>query len=131
MMRQKYGKIINISSISGKKGGTWLSPYCTSKFGIIGFTQSIARELAPFNINVNAVCPGIVFTPLWDDLAKVFSEKLNLPPEKVKEYYVDRIPFKRPAEPEDIANVVAFLCSDEASYMTGQAINVTGGEEMR
>lgn len=131
MMKERRGKIINISSISGKKGGTWLSPYCASKFGIIGFTQSIARELAPFNINVNAVCPGIVFTPLWNKLAKVFSKKLNLPPDKVKEYYVERIPFKRPASIDDIANVVTFLCSDEASYMTGQAINVTGGEEMR
>ena len=130
MMEQKNGKIINISSISGKKGGTWLSPYCTSKFGVIGFTQSIARELAPFGINVNAVCPGIVFTPLWDDLAKVFSKKLHLPPEKVKEYYIDRIPLKRPAEVEDVANLVAFLCSDEASYITGQAINADGGEVM-
>ncbi len=130
MIKENYGKIINISSISGKKGGTWISPYCASKFGIIGFTQSIARELAPFGINVNAVCPGIVFTPLWDDLAKVFSKKLNLPPEKVKEYYVDRIPFKRPAKAEDIANTVAFLCSDEAGYITGQSINVDGGEVM-
>lgn len=131
MIKQKKGKIINISSISGKKGGTWLSPYCASKFGVIGFTQSIARELAPFNINVNSVCPGIVFTPLWDKLAEVFSKKLNLPADKVKEYYVNRIPLKRPATENDIANVVLFLCSDEASYMTGQAINVTGGEEMR
>ncbi len=131
MMEAEYGKIINISSVSGKKGGTWLSPYCASKFGIIGFTQSIARELAPFSINVNSVCPGIVFTPLWDDLARVFSKKLNLPPEEVKKYYVERIPFKKPARAEDIGNGVAFLCSSEASYMTGQAINVTGGEEMR
>lgn len=130
MMEQKNGKIINISSISGKRGGTWISPYCTSKFGVIGFTQSIARELAPFGINVNAVCPGIVFTPLWDDLAKVFSKKLHLPTEKVKEYYIDRIPLKRPAEVEDVANLVAFLCSDEASYITGQAINADGGEVM-
>ena len=131
MIKQKNGKIIDISSISGKKGGTWLSPYCATKFGVIGFTQSIARELAPYNINVNCVCPGIVFTPLWDKLAKVFSKKLDLPPDEVKEYYVNRIPLKRAATPQDIANVVAFLCSDQASYMTGQAINVTGGEEMR
>lgn len=131
MIKQKKGKIINISSISGKKGGTWLSPYCATKFGVIGFTQSIARELAPHNINVNCVCPGIVFTPLWDKLATVFSRKLNIPADKVKEYYVSRIPLKRPATSEDIANVVSFMCSDEASYMTGQAINVTGGEEMR
>ena len=131
MIDQKGGKIINISSISGKKGGTWLSPYCATKFGVIGFTQSIARELAPYSINVNCVCPGIVFTPLWDKLAKVFSKKLNMPADKVKEYYASRIPLKRPATPEDIARVVAFLCSDEASYMTGQAVNVTGGEEMR
>jgi len=95
-------------------------PCCASKFGIIGFIQSIARELAPFNINVNCVCPGIVFTLLW-----------NLPPEKIKEYYVNRIPLKGPATPEDIGNVVVFLCSDKADYMTGQAINVSGGEEMR
>ena len=131
MIKQKSGKIINISSVSGKKGGTWLSPYCATKFGVIGFTQSIARELAPYNINVNSVCPGIVFTPLWDKLANVFSRKLDMPSDKVKEYYVSRIPLKRPATAKDIAKVVTFMCSDDADYMTGQAINVTGGEEMR
>jgi len=87
--------------------------------------------ISPFNINVNCVCPGIVFTPLWDDLAKVFFKKLNLSPDRVKEYYVNRIPLKRSATAEDVGNVVVFLCSDKADYMTGQAINVTGGEEMR
>jgi len=131
MIKQKYGKIINISSKSGKQGGLWLSAYCASKFGLIGFTQSLALDLAPFGINVNAICPGVIFTPMWDSLDKVYAKKLNIAPEKVRDYYRGKIPLGRDCSIEDVANVMIFLLSDAANYMTGQAINVTGGQEMR
>jgi len=131
MIEQKYGKIINMSSKSGKSANAWFSAYCTSKFAIIGFTQSLALDLASYGINVNAICPGIVFTPHWDELEKQYARKREMPVEKVREYLAGKIPLGRPQEPEDVAAVASFLASDESSYMTGQAINVTGGQEMR
>lgn len=132
MVNQRSGKIISISSKSGKKGGLWLSAYCASKFGIIGLIQSVALDLAPFGINVNAVCPGNVFeTPMWDQLDIEYSKKLGVPPEKVREKYIEKVPLGRGCTIEDVANVVVFLASEESNYMTGQAINVTGGQEMR
>ena len=131
MIKQKKGKIVNLSSKSGKQGGFWLSAYSASNFGIIGFTQSLALDLALYGINVNAVCPGIIFTPQWDRLAVEYGEKLNIPTEEVKPYYVKKIPMGREGTSEDVAKVIVFLASDDSDYMTGQAINVTGGQEMR
>ena len=131
MAGQKSGRIINMSSKSGKKGGLWLAAYSTSKFGIIGMTQSAALDLAPFGVTVNAVCPGNVFeTPLWDRLDKEYSKKLGIPPEQVRAKYVEKVPLGRSCDLQDVANVVVFLASDDASYMTGQALNVTGGQQM-
>ncbi len=130
MIEQRSGNIINISSKSGKKGGLWLSAYCASKFGVIGLTQSMALDLAPFGIRVNAVCPGIVFTPMWDQLDILYAKKLGIRPEEVRAKYVEKIPMGRECSVEDVANVVVFLASDLASYLTGQAINVAGGQEM-
>jgi sorbitol-6-phosphate 2-dehydrogenase len=131
MIEQKSGNIVNISSKSGKKGGQWLSAYCASKFGIIGLTQSMAMDLAAFGVRVNAVCPGNVFsTPMWESLFEPYAKKLGIPVERVREHYNEKVPLGRECRVEDIANVVVFLASDEASYMTGQAINVTGGQEM-
>jgi sorbitol-6-phosphate 2-dehydrogenase len=130
MVKQKNGKIINMSSQSGKRGNSWYAAYCASKFGIIGLTQSIALEFAPHGININAVCPGVIFTPLWDEQLAQYGKKRGLPPEKVKEYLISKIPLGRDPRLEEIANVVLFLVSDESNYMTGQAINVTGGQEM-
>ncbi|MEK6645714.1 MAG: sorbitol-6-phosphate dehydrogenase [Candidatus Firestonebacteria bacterium] len=132
MVEQKYGKIINISSKSGKKGGLWLSAYCSAKFGVIGLTQSVALDLAPYGINVNAICPGNVFsTPLWDQLDKEYSKKLNIPPAEVRKKYIEKVPLQRECTVDDVANLLVFLASDESNYMSGQAINVTGGQEMR
>ena len=131
MIERKYGKIINMSSKSGKVANTWFAAYCVSKFAIIGLTQSLALDLAPHGINVNAICPGIVFTPHWDELQKQYARKRDMPVEKVREYLTGKIPLGRPQEPEDVAAVAAFLASEESSYITGQAINVTGGQEMR
>ena len=132
MMAHRYGKIVNVSSKSGKQGGLWLTAYCASKFGVIGFTQSLALELAPYGVNVNAICPGQVYTPMWDNVLKeAYARKLNMDEDQVRDYYNAKVPLGREVTLEEIGNVVVFLCSDQASYMTGQAINITGGQEMR
>ncbi len=133
MKPQKSGSIIQINSKSGKKGSYKNSAYAASKFGGIGLTQSIALDLAEYNIRVNAVCPGnLLDSPLWvDSLYKQYAKKLGISEAEVRQRYIDQVPMKRGCTYDDVANVVVFLASDQASYMTGQAINVTGGQEMR
>ncbi len=128
---ESTAKIINMSSKSGKQGGLWLTAYCASKFAVLGFTQSLALDLAPYRINVNAICPGIVFTPQWDRLQKEYGKKLGIPDSQVRDYYVKKIPLGREGTPEDVATLAVFLASRESDYMTGQAVNITGGQEMR
>ena len=132
MMSQKSGVIIQINSKSGKKGSFRNSAYAASKFGGIGLTQSLALELAPYNIRVNAVCPGnLLDSPLWvDSLFDQYAQNQGLTREQVLQKYIDQVPLKRSCTYDDIGNMVVFLASDKASYMTGQAINVTGGQEM-
>jgi NAD(P)-dependent dehydrogenase (short-subunit alcohol dehydrogenase family) len=131
MLKQGKGKIINLSSQSGKRGTSWSAAYCASKAGIIGLTQSIATEFAPNRININAICPGIVFTPMWDKQLEDYGRKKNLLKEEVKDYLLSKIPLGYFAEPQEVANLAVFMASDESDYMTGQAINFTGGQEMR
>jgi len=129
MISQRHGKIINISSMAGKTGARFFSHYCASKFAVIGLTQSLALELAPYGINVNAVCPGYVETDM-QRRELVWEAKLRgIGPEEVKKGYVKSVPLGRLEKPEDVANVVLFLASADSDYMTGQAINVTGGIE--
>ena len=133
MKDQKRGAIIQINSKSGKKGSFRNSAYAASKFGGIGLTQSLALEMAPYGVRVNAICPGnLLDSPLWQDsLYEQYAKRWNLTVEQVREKYLDQVPLGRGCEYEDVANVMVFLCSEESSYMTGQAINVTGGQEMR
>jgi len=136
MIPNKKGNIIQINSKSGKKGSYKNSAYAAAKFGGIGFTQSLALELAEFGIRVNSICPGnLLNSPLWNEgpnsLFKQYAKNQGITEEQVKQKYLNQVPLGRSCEYEDIANVMAFLASDEASYMTGQAINVTGGQEMR
>ncbi len=116
MVKKRYGRIINISSIIAFIGNVGQVNYATSKAGLIGFTKSLARELAPRNITVNAVAPGFIETDM--------TEKLS--PE-IKELYLKQIPLGKFGKPEDVANVVCFLASDLASYITGETIHVNGG----
>ncbi len=127
MIKKGRGKIINMSSQSGKRGSTWHAAYCVSKFGIIGLTQSLALELAPHKINVNAVCPGVVFTPLWEEQAANHARRRGIDEKQVKEDLVKKIPLGRLGTPEEVANLVLFLASSRSDYMTGQAINLSGG----
>ncbi len=132
MMEQRSGVIIQINSKSGKKGSYKNSAYAASKFGGIGHTQSIALDLAEFGVRVNAVCPGnLLDSPLWvDSLYKQYAKKWDITEAEVRQRYIDQVPMKRGCTYDDVCNVVVFLASDQASYMTGQAINVTGGQEM-
>ena len=132
MKPQRSGVIVQINSKSGKKGSYKSSAYAASKFGAIGLTQSIALELAEYNVRVNAVCPGnLLDSPLWvDSLYRQYAKRWGITEEEVRQKYIDQVPMKRGCTYEDVCNVVVFLASDQASYMTGQAVNVTGGQEM-
>jgi NAD(P)-dependent dehydrogenase (short-subunit alcohol dehydrogenase family) len=127
---RSYGKIVNFSSISGRRGRAYQSHYSASKFAVISITQSAALYLAPYNINVNAVCPGIVPTPMWDGIDKAQVARFGLEKGQWFERMTENVPLKRPASGDDVAAVVSFLCSGDADYITGQAINVDGGFEM-
>ena len=133
MKAQKSGAIIQINSKSGKHGSYKSSAYAASKFGGIGLTQSVALELAEYGVRVNAICPGnLLDSPLWvDSLYKQYAKKWGITEEEVRQKYVEQVPMRRGCTYEDVCNVVVFLASDQASYMTGQAINVTGGQGMR
>ncbi|MDE6254293.1 MAG: 3-oxoacyl-[acyl-carrier-protein] reductase [Lachnospiraceae bacterium] len=119
MIKQRYGRIVNISSVVGVTGNAGQANYAASKAGIIGLTKSAARELASRNVTVNAVAPGFIQTEMTDKL-----------PENVKEQMQSQIPLKRLGTTEDIAAAVSFLVSEDASYITGQVIEVNGGMNM-
>lgn len=133
MVKQGSGAIIQINSKSGKKGSFRNSAYAASKFGGIGLTQSIALDLAPHGVRVNAVCPGnLLDGTLWQNsLFDQYAKTQNLSPADVRAKYEAQVPLGRGCTYDDVCNVVVFLASDDSSYMTGQAINVTGGQEMR
>ena len=133
MIEGGRGNIIQINSKSGKRGSAQNSAYAASKFGGIGLTQSLALELAKHQIRVNAICPGnLLDSPLWvNSLYEQYARNQGISKEEVRQKYLDQVPLKRGCTYEDVANVMVFLASDESSYMTGQAINVTGGQEMR
>ncbi len=133
MKKQHSGTIIQINSKSGKKGSYKNSAYAASKFGGIGLTQSIALELAEYGVRANAVCPGnLLDSPLWvDSLYAQYARKWGITEQEVRQKYIDQVPMKRGCTYDDVGNAVVFLASDQSAYMTGQAINVTGGQEMR
>jgi 3-oxoacyl-[acyl-carrier protein] reductase len=116
MISNKYGRVVNISSVVGLMGNVGQTNYAASKAGMIGFTKSLAREVAARGITVNAVAPGFIATAMTESL-----------PEGIKESFVNIIPMKKFGDPKDVAHAVKFLLSDEAAYITGQVISVNGG----
>jgi 3-oxoacyl-[acyl-carrier protein] reductase len=119
MIEKGYGKIVNLSSVWGKRGAVSEISYSSAKAGIIGLTKSVARELGRYQINVNAILPGLILTPTIAKMA-----------EKYQNMIIENTPLKRIGQPEEVANVVAFLVSDEASFVTGAMVEVSGGWNM-
>jgi len=130
MLPRKSGVVLNMSSQSGKVGNSSYAAYCASKFGIVGLTQSLAAEFAEHGIRVNALCPGVVMTPLWESMLDDYARKRGIEPGEVRPYMEGKIPMRRLCQPEDVARYAVFLASDDASYITGQSVNISGGTVM-
>ncbi len=124
------GCIVNTASLAAKVGAPLLAHYSASKFAVLGWTQALARELAAYGVRVNAVCPGFVKTGMQAREIEWEAALREISPERVVAEYVAQTPLGRLEQPEDVADVVVFLCSDRARFMTGQGVNVTGGVYM-
>jgi NAD(P)-dependent dehydrogenase (short-subunit alcohol dehydrogenase family) len=134
-MQRRYGKIVNISSIAGPLSSPTMPSYSVAKMGIITFTKIVAKELAAYHVNVNAICPGLLYTDMWKKIGDLMRETdpayTQLTPRQMFEKRVaEWIPMKREQTPEDIGHAAAFLASDEARNITGQALMVDGGAVM-
>jgi len=129
LREKKRGKIINISSIAGKTGGPFAAHYCASKGAVISFTQALSKELAAYRINVNAVCPGFIETEMLEAFEKEQADYLGTDLGEIKNSYLEKSGWHRMGSPLDIANTVVFLASNEAAFITGQAINVCAAGE--
>ena len=129
--QQGVGKIINACSIAGHESYEMLSLYCATKHAVRSFTHSTAKELAPYNIRVNAYCPGVADTPMWERIDAAFVEHKGYQPKQAWNEFTKGILAGRPQQPEDVANLVSFLASEDADYITGQTILTDGGMVFR
>ena len=129
MIKEKAGRIVLTASMAGKQGAPLLAHYCASKYAVIGLCESIAKEVAQYNITVNAVCPGYVKTPMQDREVQWEAKLRGIDdPEKVREEYIALTPLGRLSVPDDIAKGILFLASDQAAFMTGETIKISGGQ---
>lgn len=121
MRAAKYGRIVNLSSVSGKRGGGVFggAHYSASKAAVLGFSKNLAREISADGVTINCVCPGLINTEIWKSLPKADADKV-----------IDGIPMGRPGETQEVANAIVFLASKEASYITGEEIDINGGSHM-
>jgi NAD(P)-dependent dehydrogenase (short-subunit alcohol dehydrogenase family) len=127
MVQQKYGKIINLSSIAGKEGSLCHTAYVSSKHAVIGVTKCMARELITHGITVNAVCPGLINTDMLQNFFKEYAQLTGKTPEEELNHMIAQTPRGEMGTPEDVAELVGFLCSDKAANIVGHAINTDGG----
>ncbi|MBI2253615.1 MAG: SDR family oxidoreductase [Proteobacteria bacterium] len=130
LKEKRQGVIVNTASLAGKWGAPWLAHYSASKFAVVGFTQALAREMAPHGIRVNSVCPGFVKTGMQSREVEWEAKLRAMSPQAVIDDYVNQTPMGRLEEPDDVAKTVLFLASDLAGFVTGEALNVTGGVRM-
>ena len=121
MKKQNYGRIVHLSSVSGKRGGGIFggAHYSASKAAVLGFSKNLAREVSSYGITTNCVCPGLINTEIWKSLPKEQADAV-----------IDGIPMGRPGEPQEVADAIVFLASKEASYITGEEIDINGGSHM-
>ncbi len=136
MTKRRSGRIVNLASVAGREGRPSLSHYSASKAAVISLTQSTALELARFNITVNAICPGLLWTPMWEQVGDRYAHDVpayeGMTPRQVFDTMIaEKIPMQKEQTPEDVADAVAFFVSDDAKNITGQALNVDGGFYMR
>ena len=129
LIKQGHGKIINNASMAGKRGASYLAHYAASKYGVIGFSKSLALELAPYGITVNCICPGFVKTDMQKREIEWEAKIRNISESKLQKEYIHMTPLGRLVEPKDVADTFTFLASDYSNFMTGQALNITGGIE--
>ena len=128
MVKQGHGRLINSSSAQGRQGFIYTPHYAASKFAVIGLTQSLAKELAPHGVTVNAICPGIIETDMWSYNDEHWGKLLgNYQPGELMQEWIKGVPLKRGGTAQDIAGLVTFLASEDAAYITGQSVNVDGG----
>jgi NAD(P)-dependent dehydrogenase (short-subunit alcohol dehydrogenase family) len=131
MLPQRSGRIVNLASAAGKIASTLYHPvYNVAKAGVIAMTKTFAHAGAPHGVRVNCVCPGVIVTPMQDQVDAEFSRLMGKPAEQIRSERLARIPMGALGQPEDVADVIAFLVGPDSRYMTGQAINVTGGMVM-
>lgn len=130
LLKKNNSSIICLSSQSGKVGASQYQAYCASKFGVIGMVQSLALEFASSGLRVNSICPGVIHTPMWDKQVETYAKKRDLKSEEVFPYFKSKIPLARLGTVDDVSNLAVFLASDDSTYITGQALNVSGGQVM-
>jgi NAD(P)-dependent dehydrogenase (short-subunit alcohol dehydrogenase family) len=130
LIEQRYGRIINIASMASRVGGSYIAAYTAAKHGVLGLTRALAVELMPYNITVNAICPGYVNTPMTDASVSNIMARTGMPESKAREVLENSSPQKRLIEPEEVAAIAVFLAQDINRGITGQAINIDGGGQM-
>jgi NAD(P)-dependent dehydrogenase (short-subunit alcohol dehydrogenase family) len=131
LIEQRAGTVINIASVAGIEGSDLLSHYSASKFAVVGLTQAAAKEVACYGVRINAVCPGLIRTPMQDREVVWEAELTGVTPEQIRQGYIDMTPMARIGTPQDVARLVRFLASDESDFITGQSLHVDGGLRMR